>query len=80
MALAATREDALEKFNLTANYLRAFEEAEATQNFLNGLQNYPLLKGMQTNLYKCFLPQAWIKNIISVLHHFKLPRPLGKIL
>jgi hypothetical protein len=27
---------------------------------LNGLQNYPLLKGMQTNLYKCFLPLAWM--------------------
>ena len=35
------------------------EQAEATQNFLNGTQNYPLLKGMQTNLYKCFLPPGW---------------------
>jgi hypothetical protein len=35
------------------------EEAEATQNFLNATQNYPLLKGMQTNLYKCFLPLGW---------------------
>jgi hypothetical protein len=26
---------------------------------LNGTQNYPLLKGMQTNLYKCFLPLGW---------------------
>ena len=35
------------------------EEAEATQAFLNSGQNYPLLKGQQTNLYKCFLPLAW---------------------
>lgn len=35
------------------------ELAEATQNFLNGTQNYPLLKGTQTNLYKCFLPLGW---------------------
>ena len=35
------------------------EQAEATQNFLNGTQNYPVLKGMQTNLYKCFLPLGW---------------------
>jgi hypothetical protein len=35
------------------------ELAEATQNFLNGTQNYPVLKGMQTNLYKCFLPLGW---------------------
>ena len=35
------------------------EQADATQNFLNGTQNYPVLKGMQTNLYKCFLPLGW---------------------
>jgi hypothetical protein len=35
------------------------ELAEATQNFLNGTQNYPLLKGMPANLYKCFLPLGW---------------------
>jgi len=35
------------------------EEAEGTQNFLNAFQNYSELKGIQTNLYKCFLPQAW---------------------
>lgn len=36
-----------------------YEGCEGTQNFLNALQNYPVLKGGQTNLYKCFLPQAW---------------------
>lgn len=35
------------------------EEAEGSQNFLNATQNYPQLKGVQTNLYKCFLPRAW---------------------
>jgi hypothetical protein len=35
------------------------QEAEGTQNFLNAVQNYPLLKGVQTNLYKCFIPLAW---------------------
>jgi hypothetical protein len=34
------------------------EHAEATQNFLNGTQNYPVLKGMKANLYKCFLHWA----------------------
>ena len=34
------------------------EIAEATQTFLNARQNYPLLVGQQTNLYKCFLPQS----------------------
>jgi hypothetical protein len=35
------------------------ELADATQNFLNGTQNYPVLKGMKANLYKCFLPLGW---------------------
>lgn len=33
--------------------------SEGTQLFLNDITNYPLLKGVQTNLYKCFLPKAW---------------------
>ena len=61
-ALAEKREEVLEKYDLAPVYLSAFEEADGTQNFLNGLQNYSLLKGMQSNLYKCFLPQAWIFN------------------
>jgi hypothetical protein len=35
------------------------EEAEGTQNVLNAVQNYPLLRGIQANLYKCFMPLAW---------------------
>ena len=58
--LAKLREDTLEKFGLKSGYLAAFEEAEGTQNFLNGLQNYSDLEGMKANLYKCFLPQAWM--------------------
>lgn len=58
--LAGKRDEAVEKYGLAGTYLSAFEEADGTQNFLNGLQNYPLLKGIQTNLYKCFLPQAWM--------------------
>lgn len=40
-------------------WLAEFETSEGTQNFLNDTSNYPLLRGVQTNLYKCFLPQAW---------------------
>ena len=54
------REETLARFNLKKAYLEAFEEAEGTQNFLNGYQNYPVLRGTQSNLYKCFLPQAWM--------------------
>ena len=45
---------------LRNDWLAEAELAEATQAFLNGRQNYPLLAGQQTNLYKCFLPQAWM--------------------
>ncbi len=59
-SLAEKREETLNKHGLRPEYLTAFEEADGTQNFLNALQNYPILKGMQTNLYKCFLPVAWM--------------------
>jgi len=49
-----------------------FEESEGTQNFLNALCNYPLLKGSPANLFKCFLPQAWDhaskKGVTGFLH------------
>lgn len=44
---------------LENTWFTELEEAEGAQNFLNAFQNYPELKGIQTNLYKCFLPQAW---------------------
>ena len=48
---------------LRESFLREYGSYDATQNYLNAVQNYPLLKGIQTNLYKCFLPQAW--NIVQ---------------
>ena len=55
------RGEAFERYaGLQGAWLDEMEEADATQAFLNGVQNYPLLKGQQTNLYKCFLPQAWM--------------------
>lgn len=40
-------------------YFSEYEDVSGTQNFLNAMQNYSDLKRQQTNLYKCFLPQAW---------------------
>ena len=40
-------------------WLAELEHAEATQSFLSARQNYPLLVE-HPNLYKCFLPQAWM--------------------
>lgn len=39
-------------------YFAEYETMSGEQAFLNAVQNYPDLKGQQTNLYKCFLPQA----------------------
>ena len=41
-------------------WMAEMTESSATQSFLNAVQNYPLLKGQQSNLFKCFLPQAWM--------------------
>ena len=41
-------------------WLAEMEQAEATQAFLSATQNYALLAGQKTNLYKCFVPQAWL--------------------
>ena len=34
-------------------------EIEGMQSYFSASQNYPELKGIKANLYKCFLPQAW---------------------
>jgi hypothetical protein len=45
--------------NLESEYIREYISSEGTQSYLNSLSNFPLLKGVQTNLYKCFLPVSW---------------------
>ncbi len=67
------REEALERFGLRSDYLTTFEEADGTQNFLNAVQNYPALKGTQSNLYKCFLPQAWMIGSMDGVSGFLHP-------
>ncbi|ULR90334.1 Eco57I restriction-modification methylase domain-containing protein [Comamonas sp. B21-038] len=58
--LAKLRAEAFTQFpGLQTDWTDELQEAEGTQNFLNAAQNYPLLKGVQTNLYKCFIPLAW---------------------
>ena len=41
-------------------WIKDLEDSEATQTFLNATQNYPDLAGQQTNLFKCFIPRAWM--------------------
>jgi hypothetical protein len=71
--LAQQRNAAFAEFpRLQDDWTTELEEAEATQNYLNALQNYPLLKGMQTNLYKCFMPLGWMlagqRGVVGYLH------------
>lgn len=54
-----SRNDALKNVNTKDSYFSEYESISGVQSFLNALQNYSELKGQQTNLYKCFLPQAW---------------------
>ena len=57
--LAELRKNVLDKFDLLKVFLSAYEETTGTQFFLNSIQNYPQLRGMKANLYKCFLIQSW---------------------
>src|SRR5690554_300597 len=58
--LTDEREAAFERSpQLQQAWFAELAEAEGSQAFLNAPQNYPQLKGVQTNLYKCFLPRAW---------------------
>ena len=64
--LTKLRADAFDRFEgLQEAWTDELQEAEGTQNFLNAVQNYPLLKGVQTNLYKCFMPLAWGLNSLQ---------------
>lgn len=57
---ADQREAAFEQYPLVrAEYIAECVATEGTAAYLNATQNYPLLKGVQSNLYKCFLPVVW---------------------
>lgn len=53
-------------------YLGEYEGTIGQQSFLNAVQNYPSLKGQQTNLFKCFFPQGWLfardKGVTAFVH------------
>ena len=47
-------------------------ECDSLQSFFGSIQNYALLGGLRTNLYRCFLPQSWMilnrLGISALLH------------
>ncbi len=53
-------------------YFAEYIENDASTTFMNAIQNYPLLKGQQTNLYKCVLENGlhWINpnGYLGLLH------------
>ena len=63
----------LENANTCNMYFAEYESMSGEQNFLNAVQNYPDLKGQQTNLFKCFIPLAWEKNNKSGIAAFIHP-------
>ena len=52
------------------HYLQAYEAVGGQLSFLNAIQNYPLLKGVRTNLYKVFICTSWAINsgAVGLLH------------
>ena len=62
----------LENAALKDIYFAELLETESSANFMNAPQNYPLLKGQQTNLYKCIVENGfqWIgrEGYLGLLH------------
>ncbi len=67
------REKVLSIASTKKQYFNEFESISGQQNFLNAVSNYLLLKGQHTNLYKCFLPQAWQYNTKQSVSAFLHP-------
>lgn len=57
--VAENRSEVLKSISVKNTYLNEYTFMSGEQAFLNAVQNYSILSGQQTNLYKCFLPQAW---------------------
>ncbi|MCO6440061.1 MAG: hypothetical protein J5I81_03010 [Nitrococcus mobilis] len=72
--LARLRDETFERIPaLKQGWTEEFEESEGTQSFLNAQVNYPQLRGVQTNLYKCFLPRAWTNGSAQGVSGFVHP-------
>lgn len=67
------RAEALENTVTRKMYFSEYETLSGEQAFLNAVQNYVDLKGQQTNLFKCFLPQSWMYNSKSGVAAFAPP-------
>lgn len=69
---AKQRSYSLQNEKIREAYLKEYVYITSSQKFLGATQNYEVLTGMKTNLFKCFLPQSWTygsKNGISAFIH-----------
>lgn len=57
--ISNNRIEALKDSSVKSLYFSEYEMMTGQMAFLNAYQNYPDLKGQQTDLYKCFIPTAW---------------------
>lgn len=66
------REDILSNRDFKQIYYTEYQSVSSEQVFLNSIQNYAVLVGLQANLYKCFIPQAWAycnhTGVFSFIH------------
>ncbi len=53
------RSEWLNKTNHATYYMHCYETISGQQSFLKSSQNYPLIKGGKTNLYKSFICLSW---------------------
>ena len=67
------RTDALKDASTYKIYFDEYVIMSGELAFLNAIQNYEDLKGQQTNLFKCFLPQAWMIGNTSGVSAFVHP-------
>lgn len=73
MIQAAHTNDFGKNSNWIDAYYGQYVSDESTRTFLGKTQNYPLLSGIQSNLFKCFLTQSWIimntsNAVVGLLH------------
>ena len=70
--VAAHRTTELANSRILEAYIQEYVSLTGIQSFMAAQQNYYLLKGQQTNLYKGFLPQAWefgcTNAVIAFIH------------
>ena len=67
---AKLRTEWIQDHNNARHYTRHYESMTSLSSFLNATQNYPLLTGMQGNLYKSFITRAWelSSHTVGLLH------------